>query len=93
MDARNALGTASELMVALNLTERGYEVFHSYDGKTSCDLVILKGGKLQQVEVKSQSRSIKNGRAGIQTLKRQADILAVVCNRTISYYPPLPRDN
>jgi Holliday junction resolvase-like predicted endonuclease len=52
-----AIGTVGELKVALDLAEKGYEVFIPL-GLGSCDLLVLKKRKVTRVEVKVGSISI-----------------------------------
>ncbi len=87
VDKRNLLGTVSELLVAIDLMQKGYEVFHSMDGKTSCDFMILKNQFSQRVEVRAKTYLPKWGSKEIERMRAKADILALVVNEAIHYYP------
>lgn len=89
VDRRNRLGITSELLVAVDLTKRGYEVFHSMDGKTSCDFVVLRDNLLQRVEVKSKTYVVGQGSREIESMRGAVEILAVVVEEHIHYYPPM----
>jgi hypothetical protein len=45
------VGVLSELVVCVDLLQKGYEVFRGVSPSCSCDLAILKNGKLKRVEV------------------------------------------
>ncbi len=94
MNTDNKKGTANELLVAFDLTKKGYEVFHSFDGKTSCDFIILKNGCSKRVEVKTRTSPLNPTSKEIITKRKKSDILAIVVNMTIYYYPELkePQD-
>ena len=50
------VGLLHELKVVCDLMVRGYEVFKAMNGGASCDLAILKNGKLIRVEVTTGTR-------------------------------------
>ncbi len=52
-----ASGAVSEYKAIIDLLIRGFEVFRSVEPGASCDLAILKEGKLLKVEVKTQKYS------------------------------------
>lgn len=56
MDDKTKQGTLGELIALKYYTELNYEVFTSINGKTSCDLIVLKDNKLLRVEVKTSIR-------------------------------------
>jgi len=56
-DSRHLTGTISELVVAADLMAKGYEVFRGLCAQSSCDLITLKDGQFQRVEVKTDNRN------------------------------------
>src|SRR5207244_171702 len=48
----STVGAISELRVACDLLEKKYEVFRAISAACSCDLAVLKNGKLLRIEVK-----------------------------------------
>ncbi len=81
-----SIGSIGELLVAADLLKRGYEVFRSVSPSTSCDLAILKSGKLIRVEVRTGYR-LKNGKILTERTHR-ADILAINCGKDGIIYDP-----
>ena len=82
-------GALSELKVAIDLIEKGYEVFKAVSPGTSCDYAIWKDGKLLRLEVKSRFY----GCSGVMSKNppHKADILALVYpDNLITYTPDLP---
>jgi PD-(D/E)XK endonuclease len=75
------VGAISELIVCADLIRRGFEVFRSVSQDCSSDLVVLKDGKIERVEVKT-GRSNKLPR-------NRFDILAQVVDGVPMYEPPL----
>lgn len=55
-------GAISELVICCDLLRRGYEVFRSVSPSCSCDLAVLKDGKLLRIEVKSVHLNRLNGK-------------------------------
>lgn len=47
------IGAASELVAAADLIARGYEVFRAQTPNASCDLIALKNGSCERVEVRT----------------------------------------
>lgn len=91
------VGAMSELAVAVDLIARGFEVFRALSPATSCDLAILKDGRLLRIEVRSALRNSK----GLATYAKnprdlgRSDILALrFRDGTVEYRPALgsPRD-
>lgn len=75
--AKATVGTLAELRVAVDLLLKGYEVFRAVSSACSCDLAILKNGKLLRVEVKTGA--YYNGKLYANKGKiHQYDILAIV---------------
>ena len=46
-------GARSELLVCANLIKRGYEVFRAVSPHCSCDLLVLKSGITERIEVRT----------------------------------------
>lgn len=77
------------MIVACDLLRRGYEVFRALSPSASCDLAILKAGKLLRVEVRTGYRDRITGQVGT-TRTHRADILAIaVHDGSIVYEPPI----
>lgn len=51
------VGALAELVVAVDLMERGLEVFHAMSPSSSCDLAVLDGAVLRRVEVRTGHRT------------------------------------
>src|SRR5262245_42807567 len=49
----STVGTLAELEVAVDLLRRGYEVFRALSPSCSCDLAVLREGRLLRVEVRT----------------------------------------
>lgn len=87
--ATGTIGALGELRVAVDLLEKGYEVYRSVSPSCSADIIIWKAGRCVRVEVKTGVR----GKAGQLICDRKsfrADVLAVVLKSGIVYEPPLP---
>lgn len=83
-------GAAAELLVAVDLLDRGLHVFRAEAPNTPCDLIVLMGARALKVEVKSTSMRV-NGKPSIPStgLKGKSfDILALVIpGRGVEYAP------
>src|SRR6267378_5697869 len=86
--ATATVGTIGELNVGADLLRKGYEVFRALSPACSCDLAVLKAGKLLRVEVTTGYRT-KSGRLAGPAKKHPHDVLALVVNGTIHYRPCL----
>lgn len=87
-------GAISELKVCCDLLEKGFEVFRSVSPHCSCDLAILKDGKLVRVEVRSNTYSAQKEPYNIKKLKKiKADVLAMVMPDKIIYEPDIQIQN
>ena len=87
------VGAIQELKVSSDLLSKGYEVFRALSPSCSCDLLILKDGKLKRIEVRTAYKT-KNGEFYYPDSKLRArlkaDILALVVNGEIKYEPEHP---
>ena len=81
------VGAISELRVATDLLIKGYEVFRALSPHASCDLAILRDGKLLRVEVRTGYEN-KNGTAWA-TRNHKADVMAICVPSRIVYEPSL----
>ena len=96
--AAGTVGALGELLVAADLLKRGYEVFRAMSPSCSCDLAVLKNGKLMRVEVRTGYRSGQrsvddpdNVFIGNASGIHRADLLAIVVHSPtmIQYRPQL----
>lgn len=88
---KGTVGAISELRVAVDLLAKGYEVFRAMSQSCSCDLAILKNGKLSRIEVRTGYYTI-NGKliySKRDTDNGRFDIWAIPTTRGITYDPPL----
>jgi hypothetical protein len=82
-------GAVHELMVAVDLVVRGYEVFRAVSPSCSCDLIALKGGKALRVEVKTGYLNAAGRAVCSGNTPSKYDLLAVVTTTEIQYTPSL----
>jgi predicted nucleic acid-binding Zn ribbon protein len=84
------VGTIGELRVSLDLLTKGYEVFRAMSPAASCDLAVLKNGKLLRIEVRTSHYDAKGKPYASKAQdNHRADILAKVLPDKIFYYPEL----
>jgi PD-(D/E)XK endonuclease len=85
-----AIGAASECKVIADLILKGYEVFRAISSMSSCDLAILRNGKLLRVEVRT-GRPSKNRKMPFWAKPKRhlSDVFALVLPDHIIYRPPL----
>lgn len=69
------VGAISELMVAVDLMKKRYDVFRALSSHSKCDLIATKGNKTLRIEVRSGTKGV-NGTV-YASRKKQADILAI----------------
>ena len=55
------IGAIGELRACVDLLAKGYEVFRTVSQTSSCDLIVLKNGKILRIEVRTGYRS-RNGK-------------------------------
>jgi hypothetical protein len=89
-------GAIAELVVCADLLKRGFEVFRAVSPACSCDLVALRDGQLQRIEVKTGFDYVrKDGGVTMQHSPSRpgnvSDRLVVVERQhgRITYHPPL----
>lgn len=81
-------GAIHEFKVAIDLMEKGYEVFRALSPACSCDLAILKNGKLLKIEVKTTYR-LRSGKIVYPKIKNpKYDILVLVIRPNEIIYLP-----
>lgn len=88
----NTRGAVSELLVAADLLQRGYEVFRAVSAATSCDLLAMHAGVTFRVEVRSTTRA-RDGKLGHRLSrydKGRFDIAALVEPNGAIHYRGLP---
>lgn len=93
----NAVGAATELIVAADLLSRGYEVFRSMAGTCSCDLIAMRdiddGCEFQMLRVEAKTAHLDkrdgNSVSYDQGNPEEYDVLAVYhpWSKTIVYLP------
>ncbi len=91
--ATGTTGAISELKVCIDLLTKGYEVFRSVSPCCSCDVAVLRDGKLLRVEVTTGYMNPKTQHVihcGKKATSPKYDILAVVVREGIIYTPELP---
>lgn len=85
-------GAIGELKVAIDLLSRGYEVFRAVTPNCSCDLAILKNGRLLRIEVRTAYLNNLTGKIAHNIPKSgRYDIYAAVLPDRIIYEPDLPQ--
>lgn len=85
------VGAIGELRVCVDLLEKGFEAFRAVSYTCSCDVAVLKDGKLLRIEVRTGYR-YKTGQIHFtkNETKNRCDHYAVVLPEEIIYVPPLP---
>ena len=87
--SRNTSGAIGEYRVIIDLLNKHYDVFQSCTPNGSCDLAVLKDGKLFRIEV-TVGRYTPNGKWSYATHNSERyDIIAIVFPDKISYVPEL----
>jgi PD-(D/E)XK nuclease superfamily protein len=82
-DRRTATGAASELQVAADLLNKGFEVFNAFDPHASCDLIAMKEGRFLRIQVRT-GQLLKNGKVSAGR-HGEHDVLAIVVAGSILY--------
>lgn len=73
----STVGAVSEMAVCLDLLERGYSVFRSMSPSCPCDLIAMKDGKIERIEVKTGYRAIDGKLTYPATKNNKFDKLAI----------------
>ncbi len=82
-------GAVSELRVAVDLLDRGWEVFRSLSPTCSCDLIARRDGVTVDIEVRSGTRN-KSGTLSYSQRNVRAALVAVVLPEGgIEYIPEI----
>jgi hypothetical protein len=82
------IGAISELRVATDLLNKGYEVYRALSPTCSGDLIAQKENKLFKIEVKT-AQITKTGRLFYGTKNIRSEYLALVLKNEIIYKPTL----
>ncbi len=91
------VGAIHELKVAIDLLERGFQVFRALSPSCECDLALISAGKLFRVEVTTGYTTI-SGRIcspGPQKMRKDGhkfDVLATVVDGEKIVYEGIPLD-
>ena len=89
--ATGTTGAISELRVCVDLLARGYEVFRSVSQSCSCDIAVLKDGRLFRIEVTTGYENPHTGTLSYSPHKTENyDVIAVVLPEDIVFKPELP---
>lgn len=92
------VGAVGEMVAAVDLMKRGYEVFRALSAACSSDLIALRDGVPLRIEVRTGQRSLLTGkltwaRNGGKQGRSEDDLdhyAVVVAGELILYDPPLP---
>ena len=85
-------GAVGEYRVVVDLLLKGFEVFKAVSPACSCDLAILKEGKLLRIEVKTgKYTSYEGDSVYFDKARVKADILAIVLHDKIIYQPSIEK--
>lgn len=87
-----SIGALGELVVAIDLLKRGFEVFRAISPASTCDLAVLRDGKLLRIEVRTGHRTATGTLMFRRSGTDQRDHYAVVIHAdgpAIHYEPPL----
>ena len=88
--SKGTVGAIAELRVSSELLLKNYEVFRALSPNSSCDLAILKNGKLIRVEVRTGYVNETTGNIHYSRHNVRADVVAVVLPDRIIYHGTLP---
>ncbi len=86
------VGAISELRACQDLMAKGYEVFRAVSPSSSCDIAVLKDGKLLRIEVRTSYKDISTGkitRTKTGQDEGRQDVFAWVLPDSIVYEPSL----
>jgi PD-(D/E)XK endonuclease len=84
-------GALAELVVAIDLLQRGYDVFRSVSPSCSCDLVAQKDGVLTTIEVRTGLKFEKGGMSsggGANSIRAECLALVLKNRRNEVHYSP-----
>jgi len=83
---RAARGSMTELLVCVELMGKGYEVFRNMSPAGSCDLVVLREGRLLRVECKTTTLNIKTNHWSIPSFDMEkCDVVAILISSGLRY--------
>lgn len=87
--ATGAVAEANEMTVAIDLLQRGYEVFRSAFPAQSCDMLVRFADTTMRVEVTSGNYTGSGTLVHPERDPSKYDVMAVVANGKITYKPEL----
>lgn len=92
--SRRACGAISELLVAADLTARGWLVYLPLKWSRGFDLIAMKNERLLRVEVKSASRALDGKVCFTKATRHSPDVFAyVITGEPVIFDPPLEVDD
>lgn len=82
-------GAIGELRVAVDLMQRGFEVFRAISPSCSCDLAVLHAGGLLRIEVRTGYKNKSTGKIVTNTPRNpdRYDVHAIVVGDSVTYIP------
>lgn len=83
------VGAIGEYRATVDLLLKGYEVFKATSPTCSCDLVILRDGKMRRIEVRTAYENKTTGHVSKRRTRFRADSFAWVFPDRVEYEPPL----
>lgn len=82
----STLGTLREMLVAIDLMRRGFDVFKAMSPNSPCDLVALRGDSpALRIEVKTAVQSPVTGKVAVPRPRHNCDLLGLVVGDAIHY--------
>ncbi len=86
-----SVGAVAELRVSAELLIKGYEVFRAVSSSCSCDLAVLKGGKLLRIEVRTGYLNTTSNKRYTNKPKDSSryDVLAVMYPDGLEFIPEI----
>jgi hypothetical protein len=86
----STIGCAAELLVAVDLLNRGIEVYRALSQHSSCDMIAHRLGRMVRVEVKTGRIGRYGPEVALTRQRGKFDVLAVVDRKSgIHYFPPI----
>lgn len=85
-------GAIKELMVSVDLMNKGYQVFRAFSPQAPCDLIALKDGKCLRVEVTTGHLYKCGGEDKLGWDRHNPenyDVIVVILGDTLFYMPEL----
>jgi hypothetical protein len=86
----STVGAMHELLVAIDLMQKGFNVFRALSPACPCDLAILDGSVLYRIEVTTAYKTLKSKNIWARHDPALYDVLALVFNDSTIEYQGLP---